>query len=241
MKVIALALLLVAGACAKAAVKSTRAEGPACPPEDPLVRVEAGPLNISFHPIAQIDEGGVRMDVNVVGLSTFGYTYEINLIALTATFSIRVADIDLTSGYTAAGYLDARPFTQTCIPSGNFTGSGTALVKAAGVTATGSATLFVNLATGTVSVRLLAVSAFSFNTLTVDLGEEYMIGGSTVDWPAFNAGLKACVDTQFAANNEEIVEKIRVGVNMKIAHLTLEEFLDLIIGGGGDGGCEPKF
>jgi len=240
MKVIALALLFVAGACAKAAVQSTRAEGPACPPEDPLIRVEAGPLNISFHPIAQIDEGGVRSDVNVVGLSTFGYTYEINLIALTATFSIRVANINLRSEYIATGYLDARPFTQSCIPSGNFTGAGTALVTAGGVAAAGSATLFVNLATGTVSIRLLAVDSFSFTSLTVDLGEEYMIDGSPIDWPTFNAGLKACVDTQFAANNAEIVEKIRVGVNLKISVLTLEEFLELI-GGGGDGECDPRF
>lgn len=241
MKVIALALLLVAGACAKVAVKSTRAEGPACPPEDPLDRPDEGPLNVTFHPIAQIDMGGVRSDVMVIGLSTFGYTYEINLIALTATFSIRVANIDLTSGYTATGYLDARPFSQSCIPSGNFSGSGTALVTAAGVNAAGSATLFVNLITDKVSIRLLAVDSFSFTSLTVDLGEEYMIGGSPVDWPMFNSGLKACVDSEFAANNAAIVEKIRVGVNEKIGVLSLEEFLDLLIGGGGDGGCEPKF
>jgi hypothetical protein len=241
MKVIALALLLVAGACAKVAVKSTRAEGPACPPEDPLDRPEEGPLNITFHPIAQIDQGGMRQEVMVTGLSTFGYTYDINLIQLTATFSIRVANIDLSSGYTATGYLDARPFTQACIPSGNFTGSGTALVTAAGVMASGSATLFVNLISDKVSIRLLAVDSFSFTSLTVNLGEEYMIGGSPVDWAAFNAGLKACVDTQFAANNAEVVEKIRVGVNEKIGVLSLQEFLDLLVGGGGDGGCDNKF
>jgi len=237
MKVIAVVLLLVAGACAKAAVKSTRAEGPACPAEDPLIRLEVGPLNITLNPIAQIDQGGERSDVNVVGLSTFGYTYEINLIALTATFQIRVANLNLRSEYVATGYLDARPFSQGCIPSGNFTGAGTALVTASGINAEGSATLFVNLIDNKLSVRLLSVSAFSFTTLTVDLGPDYMIGGETVNWPQFNAGLKACVDSEFAANNAAIVEKIRLTVNGAIADLTLQDFLDLI--GGGDGECPP--
>ncbi len=59
MKIIALfaLLALVAGATAKTA--GTRAEGPACPPEDPFVGTE-GPLNITLHPIAEIHEGGTR-------------------------------------------------------------------------------------------------------------------------------------------------------------------------------------
>ncbi|OXA39759.1 uncharacterized protein LOC110861056 [Folsomia candida] len=239
MQVFAIVLLLVAGSFANS-IKQTRETGPPCPLPAEYIGTE-GPLNITLHPILEIHQGGTRGVSTINGLDTFAYEYTINLIALTAEFTITVGSLSLDTLYTATGYLDARPFSQGCIPSGNFTGGANgpapATATVVGLRAVGTATIFINLITDRISLRLLAVSSFSFTTITANLSDDYVIGGSPIDWPAFNAGLKACVDSEFASNNAAVVEKIRLAVNEKIADYTLQDFLDLI--GGGGSTCPP--
>lgn len=171
------------------------------------------------------------------GLSTFQYEYTINLIQLTAEFTITLTTFDLTSTYTAEGYVDARPLSQSCIPSGNFTGTGPVAITAAGLVVSGSATIFVNLITDRISIRLLSIPNLVFDSLTADLGPEFIIGGAPVDWAQFSSNIKSCVDTEFPANRDDVVEKFRLAINELIADFTLQDFLDLI--GGGDSTCPP--
>ncbi|OXA56718.1 uncharacterized protein LOC110847289 [Folsomia candida] len=236
MKVIAVALLLVAGAFANS-IKQTRETGPPCPIADPLIDEPSDQLNFTLNPIAQIIVGGSHGLTTINGLSTFQYEYTINLIQLTAEFTITLTTFDLTSTYTAEGYVDARPLSQSCIPSGNFTGTGPVAITAAGLVVSGSATIFVNLITDRISIRLLSIPNLVFDSLTADLGPEFIIGGAPVDWAQFSSNIKSCVDTEFPANRDDVVEKFRLAINELIADFTLQDFLDLI--GGGDSTCPP--
>lgn len=160
------------------------------------------------------------------GLNTYSSYWTIDMI--TNMFTITLDNLSLDATYSATGYLDATPYSQGCIPSGNFTGGDTARITVAGLRVVGQATFFVNLVNDRVSIRRLSVASFSFTDITVDLGANFQIGWAPVDWPAFNGNLKACMDSEFAANNPAIVEKFRLAINEKIQHYTSEELSELI-------------
>jgi len=222
-------VILALFGCAVALPRSTKEVGPPCPLEDPLHRPEQGPLNITLDPIAAIFEGGIRSEVHVEGLMTFNYEFTINMVTLVVPFTVNLANLDLTSAYTAEGYLDVRPFSEGCIPSGNFTGTGTAVVTASTLLVQGTATLFINLINNRISIRTLVLPVISFAAANINLGSGYAIDGAPIDWDAFNANFKSCFETELAANRPAVVEKIRITVNFRIAHLSLDELLDQLL------------
>jgi hypothetical protein len=140
--------------------------------------------------------------------------------------------------YEAEGWIDARPFRQVTLPSGNFTGSGSATMKASNVALKGSATLFVNLIGNKVSVRVLQVDTLTFDSLAADLGTGYTVAGEPVDWADWSATVKDNFRQDFddGALRTEIVEKIRTAANVVVGQFTLQELIDLINNGGGEGG-----
>lgn len=181
--------------------------------------------------------------------------------------------MSLDTTYMVNGYLDARPFSQVCLPSGNFSGSDRVVASAENAELKGAATLFINLISNKLSVRILTVETLTFSAVSVDLGQGYQIAGAPVDWADWTANFKTCFDNEFPANKAEIVEKVRIAANevigvsltisYKISHqlsdyqfficllisllnykfkfvqqYTLEEFLDLIGGGGDEEPCE---
>jgi hypothetical protein len=198
-----------------------------------------GALNVTLHPILEIFQGGSHGPLTVVGLSTLKYVIDINAITLTATFDVTLGSVDLASTYEAEGWIDARPFRQVTLPSGNFTGSGPATLKATNVALKGSATLFINLIGNKVSVRVLNVDTLTFDSLAADLGTGYTIAGGPVDWAAWSATVKDNFRQDFdGALHNEIIEKVRTAANVVVGQFTLQELIDLINGGGeGGDGC----
>ena len=236
MKTIFVALLLVAVAHARSASKF--AEGPACPIEDPLTR-PGGEFNVTLDPIVVINEGGVRGELNVIGLTSLHYVYDINVITLNVDLELTLGNLDLTMlDVDCSGWIDASPLTSAVFPSGDFVGKGTAKLVASEVSLKLTATLFPNLITNKLSIRLLGVSELVFGSLSVDLGAGFLVDETPVDWAAWSAGIKDAWDTEFAANHDVMVEKARNAANNVIGNYTLDELLELIEGiGGGEEGC----
>jgi len=235
MKVLFLALLVVAGVSARSAVQQhVQAEGPACPIDDPLR--SAGPvlINVTFDPIVKIDEPAALTDVVAVGLSGLWYNIDINAILLTASFEVRLPAVDGNATYTASGYIDARPFRQVTVPSGNFTGAGLGKVSASDIYLKGSASIFLTI-TGKVQLSRLVVAELRIGSLALDF-EAWVIGGAAIDWDAFNRDFKANFDQDWGQHKEEIVQKIRGAANEVLKKYSLQELIDLI-GGGGGGEC----
>lgn len=236
MKVLLITLLVVAGAFARSAVqqKAIMAEGPECPIDDPLT-VDQAAINITVDPLINLEIGSEVVNLIAEGLSTL--RYKIDLVLLTATFEVTIPKITGNATYSAQGYLDARPFRQETIPSGNLTGSGLGKLDATNVKLKGSATLFINLG-GKVQVSRLVIAEASFDSLAVDLGTSFNIGGGAVDWAELNKNIKANFDRDLTENKNAIQEKIREAANGILKKFTLQELIDLIGGGGGGGGGE---
>lgn len=151
----------------------------------------------------------LNRDLKIEGLSTLHYKVDQVGLLLAYYFNVSIANVIGTAGdYFASGYIDARPFSQETIPSGNFTGSGAGSFSATNVKLNGGVTFFVSI-DNKVGLYRLGLDVVSFDSLTVDLGPDFTIAGSPVDWDALSAGIKENFDSQFAANKEEIVERIR--------------------------------
>jgi hypothetical protein len=174
-------------------------------------------------------------------LATLKYHVTINAILLNATFHVHLGLLDLTTDYDCEGWLDARPFRHETVPSGNFSGFGPARVTATNVILSGSAKLFVNLIGNKVSVRKIIVTELTFDSLTVNLGVDFVIGGSHVDWEEWNENFKGNFREDFdGPHHEGILERIRATANVIVGRYTLGELIDLIgDGDGGDEGCPP--
>jgi len=237
MKVLFVTALLVAGAFARSAVQqeTIQAEGPRCPIDDPLNSPGPGNLNVTLDPLAKIDEGSTRGNIIAVGLSTLAYKVDINALLLTASFELSISTVNATAdSYSATGYLDARPIREETIPSGNFTGSGAGRVGGTNGKVSGSASLFINIIGNKVTVSRLVLNTVSFDSINIDLGASFRIGGKAVDWAQLSANLKANFDQDFNANKNAITDKVRLAANNIISQYTLLELIDLIGDGGGD-------
>lgn len=236
MKTIFLALLFVAGAFARAGNQITET-GPACPLDDPLIS-ESGFLNITLDPILVINAGGSRGELVAVGLTTLNYEYNVNIILLTADVEINLGSLKLdVADYNAEGWVDVTPLREETLPSGSFVGTGNAALTASNVNVKFSATLFINLISNKVTVRLLNVENLSFDSVTLDLGAGFLLDGAAVDWATLSANFKDNFAQDWAASEEAIVEKIRTAANVVVGQYTLDEILDIIGNiGGGDGG-----
>jgi len=238
MKVLFLTFCLVAGAFARSAVQQdVLAEGPACPIEDPLIR-DSVAINVTVDPIVKLEEGSIITNLNAVGLSTLRYKIDLNALLLTATFEVTIPSVDGSADFTASGYVDARPFSQSTIPSGNLTGGGLGKLRATNVVLKGRASLFINIIGNKVQISNLNLETVSFDTINIDLSSTLIIGGSPVDWEQLSSTLKANFDKELADNKNAITEKIRGAANGIVGKYTLAELIDLI--GGGGGGEDPE-
>lgn len=241
MKVLFVALCLVAGTFARVAVQQQeiKAEGPSCPIDDPLESPGPSNINVTLDPIAKLLEGSIRGDLVATGLSTLRYNIDINALLLTAVFELELATVDVTTTYDVSGYVDARPLSAETVPQGNLTGKGDARIQATGLKLQGSASLFINIIGNKVTVSRLVLNTVQFTTLRLDFGQTLIIGGSPVDWATWSNNIKVNFDRDFAANKNAITDKVRLAANNIVGQYTLAELIDLI-SGGGDGGepCE---
>jgi len=238
MKVVFITLLVVAGAFARSAVQQeVHAEGPRCPIDDPA-HVEHAAINITVNPIIELLVGSEINNLVAEGLSTLWYSVDINALLLTATFEVKIPKVTGNATFSASGYLDARPFRQETIPSGNLTGSGFGQLSATDVYLKGSGSIFINLR-GKVQLSRLVLAEVSFSSLSIDLGTTFTIGGGVVDWAELNRNIKANFDRDLNDNKNAIQDKIRGAANGILEQFTLQELIDLIGGGGGGGDPEP--
>lgn len=155
-----------------------------------------------------------RSGMDLAGHSGLVAEVNIIIITLTATFEVDLPSLDVAIvDADVSGYVDTRPFTS--LPVGNYTGTGAALVKIENLRVTGSATLFINIIGNKVNIRILNVDVFSFSTLCLDFGPDFLIGGVNPDWVDFCANFKTRFDTEWANNNlkNALVEKIRAAGN----------------------------
>jgi len=239
MKVLFITLLVVAGAFARSAVQqqNVMAEGPSCPIDDPLT-VEHAAINITVDPVVALLLGSEVNNLIAEGLSTLTYKVDINALLLTATFEVSIPLIKGNATYSAEGYVDARPFRQETIPSGNLTGSGLGKLAATNVKLRGSASIFLNLA-GKVQLSRLVLAEVSFDSLELDLGTSFNIGGGAIDWPRFSETVKQNFDEDLAGNKNAIQEKLRGAANNILKTFSLQDLIDLITPPGDGGEPEP--
>jgi hypothetical protein len=228
MKVVFVALLVVASAFG-APQQSVHAEGPETPIDDPIF-VEHGAINITVDPILELLVGSVVDNLVAEGLSTLWYNIDINAILLSARVEVNLTRVTGNATYQAEGYLDARPFRQESIPSGNFTGNGLGKVSATNIRLQASGSIFINLQ-GRVQLSRLVIEQLNFDTLAVDLGVNFNIGGGAIDWPRWSENAKQNIDQDLANNRNAIQEKLRGAANGILRNYTLAQLICLINGG----------
>lgn len=149
----------------------------------------------------------------IEGLTTLHYNVDINALLLSATFEVTIERVTGNATFNAEGYVDARPFREETIPSGNLTGTNQfGAVSATGVVLKGRAALFINIIGNKVNVRSLTLETVSFATVSLNFSD-LQIGGKTHDWAAISATLKANFDKDLADNKAAITEKIREAAN----------------------------
>jgi len=177
------------------------------------------------------------MGLVAAGLSGLVADIAIIIITLRLNFKVELPSVDLviTEG-AATGFMDTRPFT--ALPVGNFTSSanpGNGMVRVRNLQIEGGANLFINLIGNKVQIRVLEVAVFSFGDLCLDMGPNFTIGGSPVDWVDFCANFKSRFEVEYANMQlrNALIEKVRVAGNILVGEYTLDELIDLI--GGGDG------
>lgn len=136
----------------------------------------------------------------------------LNVILLSAAFELNVTTVSGNATYQADGYVDARPLRQVTLPSGNFTGSGFGKAGATNVKVKGNGSIFLTPA-GRVQLSRLALLVVEFDSLTLDLGAEFVIGGETIDWAEHNRNVKSNFDQDFAQYRADVQDKIRAAAN----------------------------
>jgi len=239
MKVILITLLLV-GTAFSAVVQQTRGSGPACPIDDPL-EIEAGNINTTaITPIFELDVGSYQNGAVATGLTTLYYEYTINLLTLSLTFNAGLSASIKGDEYSATGFIDASPFSANVVPSGPLAGAGSFEGSIAGGVAEGSATVFVNLITGKVTLSKLAITKLVFDSISANIGG-LEIDGVAIDFAAWNASIKENFDTEFAAVGADFVERVRTQViNVLLKEYSLADFLDLIGEGSTPAPCDEQ-
>lgn len=146
------------------------------------------------------------------GLSSLKYTYNVVLVPPSLTFEGSLTGATGNATFKADGYLDARPFRQETIPSGNITGKGFGKVSGKNIHIKGKVNLLVRL-DGKVQVTKIIVDNLSFDQMEADLGTELLIGGQPVDWAELTKTFKANFEKDWADNKDAILDKIKDGAN----------------------------
>jgi hypothetical protein len=202
------------------------------PTPDPN-HIVAGFFNISILPLIELSVGSKHGGMDMAGHSGLVTEVEFNLITLTANVNLQLPSLDIALTLLHMfGSIDVTPFT--CLPSGPFnspgTEDGTAHVKDLQITA--SATVFVNLITGKVSLSRLTVSVFVFNEVCFNLGPSFTVAENPLDYDDLCANLKARFDVEWADSNKknQLVENVRVAANLFLKEYSLQDFIDLITG-----------
>ncbi|OXA39712.1 putative chitinase 3 [Folsomia candida] len=171
---------------------------------DDLMEIGNTRFEPNFDPIWSALPGSMLDGGYMTGFSTMNWQCVVTSITLTPTFRLRVPNFYLEMAYSEmSGYFDFRPFTQGCLPSGNFTWQyGTAYFE-----------------------------TLTFDSLFINLGPDFVIGGNPVDWDAFNENINTCFATELAAYKAPIEEKLRTALNLVISQFTIDEVIDIVTGG----------
>jgi len=192
-------------------------------------------VNLSLTPVLEIFEGSSHEGAVLTGASGITTDIQIILITLTLHIELTIPSLDIeATGAQATGYLDGRPLT--CLPSGNFSAVGDdGKAHISNLYVDARATLFINLITNKVNIRLLTVNSFRFDDICLDLGPNFRIAGEAVDFVDFCENFKSRFDVEYAnaAIRDPVIEKIRGAANNIVGKFTIDELIDLI-GGGGD-------
>lgn len=178
---------------------------------------------------------------NISLLSIFSnlYTHGVSTIQFLCLFGInggggqinRVAhDFYFQGDYDIRGYLDMYPFASSCLPSGNFSGTGVATFEVQNLIWVAATTHYFNINTGEVILRNLTMY-ISFDRVYLDLGPNFRINGSPVDWEAFNANLHSCFHTEFNQYKGEIETKLMSAINDRFAQFNLYEIIEFLFEG----------
>jgi hypothetical protein len=222
-----LSLFAFAGADGAAVQNEILAEGPACPIPNPIEVAGPIPINITLDPLVAFKEGSEVTNLAVRDADTLKYTYNIVILPPGANIDLTLTKASGSGDFVVSGYLDATPFRQETIPSGDIEGKGNAKISIEGLHVKGKANLRIKL-NGKVEVTTVTIDILKFDAISVDFGTEMTIGGKVIDWATLSANLKANFDKDFADHGTEIVNKIKGVVNGILGEFTLQELLDII-------------
>ncbi|OXA54513.1 uncharacterized protein LOC110850360 [Folsomia candida] len=194
---------------------------------DPVL-IPPGPLNVTFNPILKLDEWSRIEELLVVGMSSIARTCLLNAITLTMSFHTVVPSILLTTEFDISGYVDLRPLE--FLPSGNFTGEGFAEISLSNLEYTINGTLFINIIGNRPMIRTLSVASVSFTNFYIDLGPDFLIAGTPVDWVELSANSKTRFDQEWPMHRVQFTEKIRTGINELLVPYTLDDLIEFLFG-----------
>lgn len=118
--------------------------------------------------------------------------------------------------YSASGYVNALPFREETVPSGNFSGSGSIFFSMKNFTLSGNATLKVNLVGNYIELSSLNLNQVMFDSISINFGEKLEIKQKKIDWDKWSANFKENFDKDFVENRKKIACTIRTAVNKSI-------------------------
>ncbi|OXA39716.1 uncharacterized protein LOC110861104 [Folsomia candida] len=195
----------------------------------------SGPLNLTFHPIVQLDEGSEYSNLYTHGVSTLELDCRFPIPAGTGQITRRAGDYHFQGDYDIQGYLDLNPFSSSCLPSGNFSGTGVVTFSVENLYWLVGTTQFTDIISGRVSIRTLTIHEISFDRIYRDLGPNFRINGNPVNWEVFNANLHACFHTQLNQYRGEIETKLMSALNDRYERFTIIEVAEFLF----DRNCAP--
>ncbi|XP_035716755.1 uncharacterized protein LOC118439494 [Folsomia candida] len=188
----------------------------------------SGPLNATFHPILEVFQGSTFSNLYTHGVSTLDLDCRFAVSAGTGQIIRRAGNFYFQGDYVIRGYLDLFPFSSSCLPSGSFSGAGVATFEVQNLDWIVGMTHFVDIVSGRVSIRTLTIHEVSFDRIYLNLGPNFHINRSPVDWEVFNANLHPCFHTQLNQNRGEIETKLRSALNKRYSQFTLEEVAEFL-------------
>lgn len=155
------------------------------------------------------------------------FTFSPNTVQVTR----QAGNLYLESNYDAGGYLDFHPFSNSCLPSGNFTGAGLASLSVRNLSWNIIMTFDFDLNADEVTIRNFTIFEISFDRIFLDLGQNFRINGSPVDWEAFNVNFHSCFHTQVDLYRREIETKLMTALNQGYARFSLVDIYLFLFSG----------
>ncbi|OXA39715.1 hypothetical protein Fcan01_25544 [Folsomia candida] len=188
----------------------------------------SGHLNATFSPIIEVFQGSTFSNLYTHGVSTLDLDCIFNVSSWTGDIIRRAGNFYFQGDYDIWGYLDLFPFSSLCLPSGSFSGAGVATFEVQNLDWIVGISFSLDQVPDRLTIQILTIHEISFDRIYLNLGPNFRINGSPVDWEAFNANLHSCFHTQLKQYRREIETKLKFALNERYSqfdHVEISKFL----------------